>query len=100
MCLFLQFLSLKLSRLCTDDEEFVSNLDYVSLFFSFGILSYFFYLFIIFIHLISSFLHIRYLLIPYTYVSIESIDHILLSSLALDTILLTFSVNTYSFPGF
>ena len=55
------------------------------------------YRFIILIHLISSFLHNRFLFVPCAYVSIESVDCILLSSFELKTILLTFSVNTLSF---
>ena len=39
----------------------------------------------------------RFLLVPYAYVPNESIDYILLSSLALDAILLTSSVNTSCF---
>ena len=42
----------------------------------------------------SSFLRTRSLLISYAYVSIESSDRILLSSLALNGILSTSSVNT------
>ena len=45
----------------------------------------------------SSFLHTRSLLVPCVYVSIESIDYILLLLLALETILLTSSVNTLCF---
>ena len=60
-------------------------------------INHFLYCFIILSHLISSFLHIRSLLVPYAYVSIESIDSILLSSLALNAILLTSSVNALFF---
>ena len=50
--------------------------------------------FIILLRLIFSFLHIRSLLVPYAYVFIESIDHILLSSFELKAILLISSVKT------
>ena len=49
------------------------------------------------LNLLSSFLHIKVLLGPYPYVPIESIDCILLSSLALSSILSTFPVNTLCF---
>ena len=52
--------------------------------------------FMIFLHLISSFSHTRSLLVPFAYVSIELIDCILLSSLALN-VMLTSSVNTVCF---
>ena len=54
--------------------------------------NHFLYFFITLLHLISSFKLTRPLLVPYAYVSIESIDFILLSSLALNAILLTSSV--------
>ena len=44
--------------------------------------------------LFFTFLHIRSLLVPYACVSIESIDHILLSSFELKAILLISSVKT------
>ena len=50
------------------------------------------YCFIIFLHLISSFSLTRSLFVPYAYVSIESIDCILLSSSELKAILLISSV--------
>ena len=59
--------------------------------------NYFLFCLIILLYLVSSFLHTSSLLVPYTYISIESIDCILLSSLALYVILLTSSVNTLSF---
>ena len=78
-----------------DDQEFVVNLDCVLFMFSFVTQSKLvvFVLFCFIAHLIVSFLHIRSFLVPYAYVSIESIDYILLSSLALNSILLTSSVN-------
>ena len=72
------------------DEEFSANLDY-------GILCFLFVtspqLIIVFlcVFIISSF-------VPYSHVSIESIDFILLSPLALNTILLTSSLSTVCFP--
>ena len=87
------------SMICMDDQEFVANSNYVLsyLFLQCNQSSTFLYCFIILLFLISSFLHTRSLLILYVYVSIESIDCILLSSLALNAILLTFSVNTLCF---
>ena len=52
------------------------------------------YCFVIFFHLISSVLHTRSFFVPFAYVSIESIDCILSSSLVLSGTLLTFPVNT------
>ena len=49
------------------------------------------------LHSILSFLHTRYFLVSYAYVSIESIDCILLSSLELNAILVTSAVNTLCF---
>ena len=54
----------------------------------------FWFCFIILLHLISSSLHTRSLFVPYAYVSIESIDCILLSSFELKAILLIYSVKT------
>ena len=48
----------------------------------------------ILLHVISPFLHTMCLLIPYVYVSIKSIDYILLSSFELKAILLNSSVKT------
>ena len=56
-----------------------------------------FFCFIILLHLGSSFLYIKPLLVPYAHVSAESIYCILLSSLALNAILLTTSGNTLCF---
>ena len=53
--------------------------------------------FIILLHLISSFLLTRSLLVPYAYVSMESVDCILLSSFELKAILLTSSVKILCF---
>ena len=56
------------------------------------------YCFIILLHLIYSLLHTRYSLVPYPYVSFESIDFILLSSFELNAILLISSAKTL-FPS-
>ena len=53
--------------------------------------------FIILLHLISLFLLTRSLLVPYVYVSMESVDCILLSSFELKAILLTSSVKILCF---
>ena len=58
--------------------------------------NHFLHCFIILLHLVFSFLHIQFLHVPYTYVSTESIDCILLSSLTFNAILLTSSVKTLS----
>ena len=55
------------------------------------------YFLIILLHIISSFRHGRYLPLRYAYVSIESIDCILLSSFELKGILLISSVKILSF---
>ena len=73
-----------------DDYEFVANLDYVPLcvfFCNIIKVNHFLYYFIILLHLISSFLLTRSLLVPSAYISIESIDCILLSSFELKAIL-------------
>ena len=57
----------------------------------------FFYGFIILFHLISSVLHTESFLFLYTYVSIELIDCYFLSSLALNAVLSTSSLNTLLF---
>ena len=46
------------------------------------------------LHLNSSFLHVKFLVVLYSYVSVKSI---ILSLIALNTILLTSSVNTLCF---
>ena len=58
------------------------------------IVNYFLQYFIILLHLIPSFLLTRSLLVPYTWVYIESIDYILLLPLELWAILLISSVKT------
>ena len=55
------------------------------------------YCFIILLHLFSSSLQIRSLLFPWAYVSIESIDCIILSSFELKAILIISSVKTLFF---
>ena len=54
----------------------------------------FLYCFIILLRLIFSFLHIRSLFAPYVYVSIKSVDCIVLSAFELKAMLLIFSVKT------
>ena len=75
MNLLSQILCLQLLILCMDDQDFVTNL----------------YCCIILLHLISSFSHTIFLLIPYAYVSINSIDCILVSSSELKAIYLIFN---------
>ena len=100
MNFFFQIQNLQLLLICRDDEEFATN--YV-LFFrlrSFGafcniiIVDHFLHCFIIQLHLVSSFLHVTLLHVPYAYVSTKSIDCIFLSQSSLNLILLTSSVKT------
>ena len=82
--------------ICMDDQEIVANLDYVLLCF---LLQHhqnesFLYHFIILLYLITSFSLTSSLLSPYAYVSIESIDCILLSIFELKAIMLISSVKT------
>ena len=60
-------------------------------------IDYFLYCFNVFLSLISSFLRIMDLLLLYRYVSLQSIDCIVLSLLAINAILITSSVNTLCF---
>ena len=82
-----------------DGQAFPANLDYVFyVFFCYIIkVKHFCDFFIILLHLMSSFLHSRSLLIPCAYVSIESIDRILLSSFEIEAILLNSSVKAFCF---
>ena len=79
-----------------DDQEFVANLNYVllCLFCNIIKINRFLYPFIILLHLIPFFSFTRSMLVPYAYVSIESIDYILLSPFELKPILLISSVKT------
>ena len=81
MHLFFQIQNLHLLIFYMDDQEFLANLDYplygLSFMFSFVTLSKLF-IFIIFLLLISYFSPTKTVLVPYAYVSIESIDCILL----------------------
>ena len=90
------FQSLQLLILFMDDQKFLADLGYVLLCFFCNIIkvNHLLDCFIIVLHLISSFSLTRSLFIPYVYVSIESIDCILLSSFELKAILLISSVNT------
>ena len=78
------------------DQEFAFHLDYVLFTFSF-LKSLKIIIFVLFCY-ICSILHTSSLLISHAYVSIESIDCILLKSLELYSILLTSSVSTLCFP--
>ena len=86
---------LQLLIFCMDHQKFEANVDYALLFFFFMISKLsFLYCLIILLHLITSFSCTRSLLVPYAYVSIESVDWILLSSFKLNAILLISSVKT------
>ena len=83
--------------LCTDDQKFLWSIWIIFFYvFFYNIIkvNHFLYCFIILLLLISSFSLTRTLLVPYAYVSIESIDCILLSSFELKAILLISSVKT------
>ena len=93
-------------KICTDDQEFVTNLDYVLLCFLLQRLQSELFLcrFIILLHLISYFSLTRSYLVPYAYVSIKSTDCIVLSSFELKAILLNlcciFNINLLFFMNF
>ena len=93
-------------KLCTDDQEFVTNLDYVLLCFLLQRLQSELFLcrFIILLHLISYFSLTRSYLVPYAYVSIKSTDCIVLSSFELKAIFLNlcciFNINLLFFMSF
>ena len=91
-----QIQRLQLLIFCVNDQEFVSNLDYVFLCFfcNFIKANDFLYCFIILLNLISSVSPTKFFLVPYAYVSVESIDCILLSSFELKAILLNSLVKT------
>ena len=95
MHLFFRIKSLQILIFYMNDQEVWNNLDYM-FFVTLSKLNIF-YCFILLLHLTSSFVHTRASLVAYAYVSIESIGCILLSSLALNPILLTSSVNTLRF---
>ena len=107
MQLFFQIQNLQLLIFCVHDQDFVANLDYIVLCFFCNIIKVnhscivSIYLVTIFsyiqLHLVSSFLHTRSLLVPYTYVSIESIYCILLSQLAINAIFIASSFKTLCF---
>ena len=92
MNLFFQIQSLQSLIFCMDDKEFELFL----LSFPYNVIKvdHFLYRFIILLHHISLLSLTKFLLVPYAYVSIESIDCILLSSFELKAILLIYSVKT------
>ena len=93
MNLLLQIQSLQLLIFFMNDQEFMVNLDYF-LFFCFFTFNDFCIVFFKLLHLISSFSLTKSLLVSYAYVSIKSIDCIILSSSELKAILLISSVKT------
>ena len=97
MHLFFQIQSIQLLIFCMDGQKFLANLDYVLYVFFCNIIKVKHYciVFIILLHLVSSFFHKRSLLVPCTYASIKSIDWTLLSSSELKSILLISSVKTF-----
>ena len=96
MNLFFIIQNHQLSVFSMDGQEFLANLDNdLSCFLIQQHRSQaFLYLFIILLHLTNSFSLTRSLFVPYVYVSIESIDCILLSSFEPKEILLISSVKT------
>ena len=99
MNLFFQIQSFQLLIFPMNDLEFVTNLNFVLLcFLSKHHQSWLFlHCFIISLYLISSFSLTTSLIFPYAYISIESIDCILLWSFELKASLLTSSVKTLYF---
>ena len=96
MNLFSQIRSFQLLIFCMNDQEFVANLDVFFYYFFCNLIkvNQFLYCFIIFLYLISSFSLTRSLLVLYAYVSIESIDCILLLSFERKIIVLISPVKT------
>ena len=96
---FFRIQNLQLLIVCIDDLEFVANLDYVLLCFLCNIIkvNHCLYRFIILLHLNSYFSLTRSLLVANAYVSIKSIDCILLTSFELKAILSISSVKTLCF---
>ena len=95
MNLFSQIHSLQLLTFYKNDQELGVIIGWCSLdvFFDNIIkINHFLYCFIILILSVFSFFHIRSLLIPCVYVSIESVDCNLLSAFKLNAILLIYSV--------
>ena len=91
--LLFQIQILGLLIFCKGDQEFVANILFV-LFCNIIQIIRFLYCFTIFLHLIFSFSLIKSSLIPYAYVSDESIDCILLLSFELKATLIIYSVKT------
>ena len=95
MQLFFQMQNLQQLMFYGNGLEFLVNLDcYFVFFYNIIKINHFLYLFIILLHLISSFPLTISLLVPYAYLSIELIDCILLSSFELKAILFISSVKT------
>ena len=100
MNLLFQIHNLQLLIVCMDDHEFVANMNCICLCFSSNIIkvSHFLHCFVLLLHLVSFFFfYISNLYVPYAYVSIKSMDCILLLSLTLNTIFLISLVNTLFF---
>ena len=82
---------------CMDDQKFVAKLDYVLLCFLLqhqSKLIIFYIVLLLYCYIYSSLSLTKSLLVPCTYVSVESIDCILLSSFEFRAILLISSVKT------
>ena len=94
MNLFFQIQSLPLLIFCMNNQEFLANLEYVFCVYIIKI-NHLLYSVIILLHLISFFSLIRSFLVLYAYVSIKSIDWILLLSFGPKVILLISSVKTF-----
>ena len=94
---FFQIQNLQLLIFCVNGQEFLSNLDYALLCLLFNIIKvehFYIVFYYFFLHLISSFLYAKSLLVSYAYVSVDSIDCNLLSSFELKVIFLISSVKT------
>ena len=93
---FLQIPRLQLLIFCMDDQEFATNLICYVFFCNLIKVNHFLCCFVLLFCFVALFLA-RSLLVPYAYVSIESIDCILLSSFELKAILLISFVKTLCF---
>ena len=99
MNLFFQIQNLQPLIFCMDDQELqpISIMLFYVFFGNIVKVNHLLYYFIILANLISTFLHTRSLLVPSAYASTGSVGCILLSSLALNAVLLPSSVNTLCF---
>ena len=95
--MFFLIQNLQILIICMDNQEFLTNLDYVLFFIFYNIVkvNYFSYRFIILLHLISSLSLTKSLLVPYAYVTLSNhLVSFFSPSFELIAILLIFPVKT------